>query len=584
VQKRVRQAIIVRLTAHDIRLKGEPREPAGSVSMSARSTDLFLKACGVSGPLQVYVEDRERGEASWRIFPQPFALIGRDSRADLILKDTEVSRRHLYLQVIAGRVFCIDLGSRTGLRWENGARPAGWLNRGESVEVGRYRIGLGSGEPGEFLEEPPIADLPSPLVLRSMRRSPLLHVAMLGSQGVTDPPLCRLNRVVSLVGRAPDCKFQLLDESVSRIHCSLLHTPQGVWVVDLLGRGGIHVNGSEARFARLDNGDELRLGRFLIRPQFDQTSVSGESPTPWPSSVSDSGVGLSLPSVSGDRPEQSHRFLMRFPGPAPLPATIHSVGSTTSTWLPAGDEVRQRLSGLPQEQVQWVETLLMPVVNQMGQMQQQMFDQFQQAIVMMFQMFGTLQRDHMRLVRDELDQIRSLTAELQALQAEAASRPLAALDHNSLQSEKSAIASEQAISSPNPSVQVALTDLVAQGQAPLSPPGLAQPPLATVGSGNGSALTTHESISPITASNDQISGAVRTQSASADDSLASSSTTGDFPIPEGQPTAKPASPVCESHIHAVLSQRIAAIQKERESRWQRILNLITGTTQDNAAM
>ena len=41
------------------------------------------------------------------------------------------------------------------------------------------------------------------------------------------------------------------------------------------------------------------------------------------------------------------------------------------------------------------ESVLVPLVNQFGLMQQQMFDQFQQAMAMMVQMFGTMHRDQM---------------------------------------------------------------------------------------------------------------------------------------------------------------------------------------------
>ena len=53
-------------------------------------------------------------------------------------------------------------------------------------------------------------------------------------------------------------------------------------------------------------------------------------------------------------------------------------------------------------------------------MHQQMFEQFNQAIMTMFQMIGTQQRDQMGLVQREIDRIRQLTEQLQALQMEAA--------------------------------------------------------------------------------------------------------------------------------------------------------------------
>ena len=64
--------------------------------------------------------------------------------------------------------------------------------------------------------------------------------------------------------------------------------------------------------------------------------------------------------------------------------------------------------------------MLVPLVNQFGLMQQQMFDQFQQAMAMMVQMFGTMHRDQMEVIRAELDQLRELTEEFHALKNELA--------------------------------------------------------------------------------------------------------------------------------------------------------------------
>ena len=67
------------------------------------------------------------------------------------------------------------------------------------------------------------------------------------------------------------------------------------------------------------------------------------------------------------------------------------------------------------EKLEVSEAPLIPLMNQFGHMQQQMLDQFQQAIATLVQMFGTLHRDQMQTIREELDHIRDLTKEFQAL-------------------------------------------------------------------------------------------------------------------------------------------------------------------------
>ena len=62
--------------------------------------------------------------------------------------------------------------------------------------------------------------------------------------------------------------------------------------------------------------------------------------------------------------------------------------------------------------------MLIALVNQFSLMQQQMFDQFQENVMMTSRMFSSLQKDQMVLVRQELDELRNLTAELRSLQGE----------------------------------------------------------------------------------------------------------------------------------------------------------------------
>src|SRR3954454_13871272 len=116
--------------------------------------DSFSEACGLAGPLRVRLEDPGRPGASTIEFPRPFLVVGRDELADLAIDSPEVSRRHAYFQVVAGRVFCVDLLSQSGVRWDDGVRPVGWVERERGVEVGPARIrfafeGDGAGSAGQ---------------------------------------------------------------------------------------------------------------------------------------------------------------------------------------------------------------------------------------------------------------------------------------------------------------------------------------------------------------------------------------------------------------------------------------------------
>src|SRR5207248_1020285 len=102
---------------------------------------------------------------------------------------------------------------------------------------------------------------------------------------------------------------------------------------------------------------------------------------------------------------------------APLPAVQGRMSSASST---PNQELVPQATGFSLAQAPWAEGLLVPLVQQFTQMQQQMFDQFQQAMIMMVQTFRALHKDQVGLVRQELNQLRHLTQELRNLQAESA--------------------------------------------------------------------------------------------------------------------------------------------------------------------
>jgi pSer/pThr/pTyr-binding forkhead associated (FHA) protein len=190
-------------------------------------------------------------------------------------------------------------------------------------------------------------------------------------------------RVMTLVGRGTDCRLRINDREISSIHCALLRTPEGPWVVDFLSRTGIRLEGARVRFAPLEPGTSLHVGRYrmIVRPAEAASgrSDSGETPT----------VNVS-PLPREQLPEVAPRWRP--------PATTEGRQrvETPAVVGPSGD--------------------IDAYIGRLEQMQQQMFDQFHQMMMAMFQAFGRMQRDQMAQVREELDRIRDLGQELRTLQ------------------------------------------------------------------------------------------------------------------------------------------------------------------------
>jgi hypothetical protein len=171
--------------------------------------------------------------------------------------------------------------------------------------------------------------------------------------------------------------------------------------------------------------------------------------------------------------------------PLSLSALFHPVSSTVSS--PAQAIISSQ-TALP---VGTIESMLSPLMVQFSLMQQQMFEQFQQTVLMIGQMFGNLHREQIEFVRQELAQIQRLTRELQTLQEEWSTQP--------------------------PSPQPALPPSPGESAAKTPP------------------------VKPAAAA--------------------------------GPTSTAPPPPV---EIHTWLSQRLTAINQERQGRWQKILGVLTG--------
>jgi pSer/pThr/pTyr-binding forkhead associated (FHA) protein len=506
----------------------------------------FLEACGGTGPLQLNVEYQASQESVRHLLHQPFVVIGRDGRADILLDHVQVSRCHAYLQLIGGRLFCVDLESRNGTHWEKGAKRSGWLDYNKALRIGPYWIRLLRENTNGQAAAPGSWNLAATPPGSSGFPDITLEFINWGPQS----PTWKMAPLLALVGNSPECRVHLVGQSTSNFHCSLLRTPTGVWVVDLLGRNGTRVNDESVRCARLNDGDRLQVGRFLIRIRYDS------QPTDSPNPIT---LGES-PSLSVESPNSrptlfpAQRNEYRSPGgpseedpgqtvTSPAMASPPSPPLVTSLLVsaqlaeePPGHSSGQELVPLPATppaaQEDLARSLLVPIAQQLGQMQQQMFDQFQQAMMMMFQMFHTLQRDQIKVIREELDHLQGLTEELQSLQAELRQR--------------SPAATAKAPLPPTAGFTAHTRTDPAAGSA--RPPAASQPP----GGKHPKKPTPGPRPQPVAPS-----AAPGPSAAAASPKV----------MPQGQ---------SDENLHAWLSERILAIQQERQSRWQKVMNFLTG--------
>jgi pSer/pThr/pTyr-binding forkhead associated (FHA) protein len=320
--------------------------------MSDPPPDSFSAACGLDGPLGLEVF--APGGPRRHTFASPWVVLGAGARVTLPLSDPALSQRHAYLQVLEGGLFALDLGSRAGIAVGGERRVAGWLGGDRRLSVGPFQVGSDAPLPAA-------ADCP----LNGERPSLASFEVFRGQQRLAG---WRMNRQLVLVGASPRCRVRLGDPAVSRVHCSLVATPRGVWLVDLCSRTGTRRRGEPVEAVRLADGDTFEVGPYHFRMD--------ERP-------------LSAPAT-----------------PLARPAPVVVVGSP-----PPGPLTPQTALASAAEQA-----VLGPLVQQFTAMQQHMFDQFQQVLLTLVQMMSSMHQQQAALIREELAQFSKATQELHDLQ------------------------------------------------------------------------------------------------------------------------------------------------------------------------
>lgn len=326
----------------------------------------FRQSTGLRSSFQLSLQDQGQVPQAY-VSELPFALVGSDPHA-LVRPLSRCPRRLFYFQVLGGRLFGMPL-TRAKTFPAVVDLPTGWLTPPVRLQWGQTGL-----ECSVTLASPDFSEAINPLThsLENLVSIPRM-VADITLDGVF-AARWRLNRLLALAGRADGLTVQLIHPSVSSYHCSFVATPTGVWVVDLLSRSGIRLNDQPVAFARVRPGDTLSIGSYEFHFLPSDASASGEIP----SSVLD------------------------HPQPAPSGAIVREA-----------DVVSTR----PIDQ-----QAILPIIQQFGLIHQQMMDQFQQTMMMTVQMFGKLHSEQLALIRDELDQLMTLTRELEQARHELASR------------------------------------------------------------------------------------------------------------------------------------------------------------------
>jgi pSer/pThr/pTyr-binding forkhead associated (FHA) protein len=78
------------------------------------------------------------------------------------------------------------------------------------------------------------------------------------------PRAMKLSRGWTRIGRSAAADIRLDDATVSRRHALIVHTDEGMRVLDDRSLNGLFVNGERVDWAPLSDGDELEIGRYRL--------------------------------------------------------------------------------------------------------------------------------------------------------------------------------------------------------------------------------------------------------------------------------------------------------------------------------
>jgi len=492
---------------------------------------LFLDACALRSALTLECVDPGLPAAASNCCEHelPFAVVGRDPRSDLHLNDPLISRRHAYLQAVAGRLFCIDLESRTRIRWDGAENPAtkGWLEPEQFVWLGRFRI-CWRGQLGRNAQFGEILD---PLAISTIDHAEADHLPAaeleLPIRIGENVSSWTIGPRISLIGRSAACQFALSDTSISKFHASLVRTPLGIWVVDLLSREGVWVNGTRVKWAWLDDGDALRIGRFTFVLRYKTL----------PDEIARRDVPLDAGAIFSPSPVAAQGNSANLPAKLARPLADRSQGaSRPPAQLAAYFPVATPLAVAPQAGDVW------NGVPEFGagpsatwNQHIQFLEMLHSEMILMVKMFMTMHREHVGSIRDELDRVQHLTRELEIL--------------------RSRIAEPSSAARSDPAAAIELKRREAGPQL--------------------SSQSSEERRSPDSTWDRQSKSRVQRKSpdpavAPGGEQPAASPAMGANRRVEGKPPR-----VDTAEFHAEITKRIAELQRERQGYWRRILSVMS---------
>lgn len=323
--------------------------------------DAFFEECGGRDPLRVELWPRDGGTSVSVEFHKPYILVGRGPGADMGVDNDGTAMRQLYFQLVAGRLYAVQLSEDYPTHQGDDLWRSGWVTPGDLFGI--HETNLRVFNPVQASRSGP-ADAPisSPLAVAASGEP--LYTLECG-HATDQARLVTNHRPLLLIGRSPPAKIRVRHRTLCPTHAAIVTTPNGFWVVDLSYEGGLKVNGEAVAVAPLHHGDVFHCGKVPFRFTLPTNSERAGRPTT-----------LTLDPPAAAAPHRHPSAFVNF-APTPIPVTAVSV-----------------------EAVQ-----VGTVLDQVAQVQQHSFEQFRQMLGTVVQMMSVVMTDQRAFVKDELDRM-----------------------------------------------------------------------------------------------------------------------------------------------------------------------------------
>src|SRR5262249_54564119 len=102
------------------------------------SSQAFFSACRTPGRILLASKPPDKAHFEEAPLANPFAMIGRCDRADIIRNDNDVSWWHAYVQLLDGSAFIMDLGSESGVYVDGRPQGYGWIKPGHIFQIAKH--------------------------------------------------------------------------------------------------------------------------------------------------------------------------------------------------------------------------------------------------------------------------------------------------------------------------------------------------------------------------------------------------------------------------------------------------------------